>query len=209
MFSLRSFSGYLRNRVFWLIAPYAAWMVLMAALPMFPVSPAAAYAVRTAVAGVLIAAAFFVFPRRRFAHGLLSGGSMAWGIAAGVAVFAVWISPETLFGIKGPESGQVSPYSPEVCGWTLTLIKLFGSSVVIAAAEELFFRKWLMDFAGFWWMVALFAIEHDRWAVGAVAGAVYGVLAVKKGLAPAIFAHMTTNFVLGLYVVLGGQWQYW
>jgi membrane protease YdiL (CAAX protease family) len=80
---------------------------------------------------------------------------------------------------------------------------------VIAAAEELFFRRWLMDFAGFWWMVALFAIEHDRWAVGAVAGAVYGFLALKKGLTSAIIAHVVTNLVLGLWVIWRGAWQFW
>jgi membrane protease YdiL (CAAX protease family) len=88
-------------------------------------------------------------------------------------------------------------------------VRIFGSAFVIAAAEEMFFRRWLVDFAGFWWMVALFAIEHDRWAVGAAAGAVYGLLALKKGLGSAIVAHVVTNLVLGLWVVFRGYWQFW
>ena len=90
------------------------------------------------------------------------------------------------------------------------MLKLAASAFVIPAAEELFFRRWLVDFAGFWWMVALFAVEHgDRWHVGALAGIAYGLLAKRYGLLSAIVAHSVTNLVLGLYVILANQWQYW
>ena len=89
------------------------------------------------------------------------------------------------------------------------LVRLFGSAFVISVAEELFFRRWLMRFAGFWWMVALFAVEHDRWLVGAIAGVLYGWLALRKGLVSAIVAHVTTNLALGLYVLETGKWQFW
>jgi CAAX prenyl protease-like protein len=197
------------KRDFWLIAPYAAWMVLMMALPALPVSPAAAYAVRTfAVAVLLVFAVGHLYPRKPV--GGFSWRQLAWGVAVGTAVFAIWVAPEKLFGIGGSAaSAEPSPYAPETCGWPLTAIRLFGSAVIIAAAEELFFRRWLLDFAGFWWMVALFAIEHDRYVVGAIAGAIYGLLAIRKGLSAAIVAHMTTNFILGIYVIFSGEWQYW
>ena len=68
----------------------------------------------------------------------------------------------------------------------------------------------LVDFAGFWWMVVLFAVEHgERWHVGAVTGVVYGLLARRLGLFAAIVAHVVTNFVLGLYVIRCDQWQFW
>jgi hypothetical protein len=76
-------------------------------------------------------------------------------------------------------------------------------------AEELFFRRWLMRFAGFWWMVVLFAIEHDRWLAAAAAGILYGWLALRKGLVSAIVAHITTNLLLGLYVIDTHNWQFW
>ena len=125
-------------------------------------------------------------------------------------VFPLTRSPPSghLFSSAAP-SGP-SPYAPEVCGWGLTLAKLAASACVIPVAEELFFRRWLVDFAGFWWMVALFAVEHgERWHVGAVTGVVYGLLARRFGLFAAIVAHAVTNLVLGLYVVRCGQWQFW
>jgi membrane protease YdiL (CAAX protease family) len=80
---------------------------------------------------------------------------------------------------------------------------------VISVAEEMFFRRWLMKYAGFWWMVALFAVEHDRYLVGAAAGVIYGFVAVRKGLTAAIIAHVLTNLLLGLYVLQTGYWRFW
>ena len=197
------------RRDVWLVAPYAAWMALMAALP----GTAVCYAVRGAATAVLLAFSL--------ARGGAFGGEgrpavgplAAWGagLAAGLAVFAVWIAPEVLLGAGGSaEAAAPSPYSPSVCGWPLTACKLAASAFVIPAAEELFFRRWLVDFAGFWWMVALFAVEHgDRWHVGAAAGIIYGLVARRCGLGAAIIAHSATNLVLGLYVVLFDRWTYW
>ena len=91
----------------------------------------------------------------------------------------------------------------------MIVVRLIGSAFVISVAEELFFRKWLISFAGFWWMVGLFAIEHDRWLVAAICGIAYGALYRRRGLAAAIVAHATTNLVLGLWVIRTGQWQFW
>ena len=163
------------------------------------------YALRSAVCAVLLGLSFVFLGKPRIK---LSFSDFSWGILAGIAVFVLWIAPEYLGFGTGALKGD-SPFDPKVCGWPLTIARLAGSAFVIAAAEELFFRKWLVNFAGFWWMVALFAIEHDRWAVGALAGVVYGLLAIKKGLACAIVAHMTTNFILGLLVISRGCWQFW
>ena len=91
----------------------------------------------------------------------------------------------------------------------LKLVRLVGSAFVISVAEELFFRRFLMRFAGFWWMVLLFAVEHDRWLAGAFAGLLYGWLALRKGLLSAIVAHVVTNLALGIYVLETKNWQFW
>ena len=195
---------------FWLVAPYAAWMVLMAALP----STASAYGIRTGVTAALLAALVacrFGEIRSRLPH-LLSPSSCLAGLLVGLAVFAVWILPEQFdwpwyrrFCIIG-EGGTNAVAE---AGAALIALRLFGSAFVISVAEELFFRKWLVGFAGFWGMVFLFAIEHDRWLVGAIAGFVYGVLYLRRGLGAAIVAHAVTNLVLGLWVLRTGQWQFW
>lgn len=195
------------RRDVWLVAPYAAWMALMAFLP----GTAECYAVRGVATAVLLA--FSIFRTGALAGGRPDAGSLSvWGVglAGGLAVFGIWVAPEALLGLGDTVEAGASPYSPAVCGWPLTICKLAASAFVIPAAEELFFRRWLVDFAGFWWMVALFAVEHgNRWHVGTVAGIIYGLVAKRYGLKSAIIAHSATNLVLGLYVVLFDRWTYW
>ncbi len=139
-------------------------------------------------------------------------------ILVGLLVFVVWVAPEPWIWTEGVTDESV--YRPEVCGWALTIAKLCASALVIAAAEELFFRKWLVEFAGFGWMLVLFGLEHMRfdlgWARGSVfiaegvfAGLCYGWLAKKYGILSAIIAHAVTNLLLGLYVILFDKWFYW
>ena len=219
---------------FWLIAPYAAWMALMTVLP----ATVGGYAVRTAVTAALLVAGWWKYGQRIFSctsgrdsaspfgrAGSRSGeaeslplvrkglrGPLLPGLLVGLAVFAIWILPEQFdiplyrrFCIIGEGGTQAVAEASAV----MIAIRLAGSAFVISVAEELFFRKWLISFAGFWWMVALFAIEHDRWLVGAIAGVVYGFLYLRRGLGAAIIAHATTNLVLGLWVLKTGQWQFW
>lgn len=194
-----------------LIAPYAVWMALMMALP----ATAEAYAVRTALTALALAVALRGVSWRPAAVRALRPSVFAPALAAGLAVFAIWTLPEGWapyreWCVWGDADGAgPSPYDPAVCGSGLTLVRLAGSTFVIAVAEELFFRRWLLKFAGFAWMTALFAVEHDRWLAGAVAGLVYGVLALRKGLGAAIVAHAVTNFALGAYVIVGGHWAFW
>jgi CAAX prenyl protease-like protein len=165
-------------------------------------------------------------------------GTLLWGVGAGLAVCFLWIWPErfaayrdfSLLGALGlassAPSSEPSPYDPAVCGWALTWVRLVGSAFVIAPVEELFFRsflyRWLQkgdwtkvplsrfDVSAFLWMVGVFALEHHtRLAVGAMAGAAYGLLAVRRGLGAAVVAHVVTNLALGLYVVRTGEWGFW
>ena len=195
-------------RTVWLIAPYAVWMALMMALP----SSAWAYAVRTVAVAALLGAALWRLRAAEWLRTRFRWGDAAFGVAVGLAVFAVWILPEQFdwafyrrFCIIG-EGGTAAVAESDPI---MLAMRLAGSAFVIAVAEELFFRKWRVDFAGFWWMVALFAVEHDRWLVGAIAGIAYGLLARRRGLGAAVVAHVVTNLVLGLWVLKSGQWQFW
>ena len=209
---------------FWLIAPFATWMVLMAVLP----ATTGAYAIRTAVVAALLAVGWrqgrktldlrretclpshVSSPLRSFVSRLKS--SLLSGLVVGLAVFAIWILPEQFdwawyrrFCIIGEGGTQAVAEASAV----MIAIRLIGSAFVISVAEELFFRKWLISFAGFWPMVALFAVEHDRWFVAAICGVAYGWLYLRRGLCAACVAHATTNLILGLWVIRTGQWQFW
>ena len=190
------------------ILPYAVWMAMMMLLP----STGECYAARTLVTAVLLFPCLFYLERH---HGVIHRNrtifpELAWGFLVGIVVLVVWIWPEQfewyrkwcIYGDGGTSAVAESDMM-------LKIVRLLGSAFVISVAEELFFRRWLMRFAGFWWMVALFAVEHDRWLVGAFAGLLYGWLALRKGLLAAIVAHVVTNLALGLYVLETGNWQFW
>ena len=202
-------------------------MALMAFLP----STATWYAVRSATAAALLVAFARICRIKVTKEAVMR--ALPSGVAVGLTVFALWVAPERfdiyrrLFIIGSNETaGAASPYDPAVCGWALTAARLAGSAFVIAPAEELFFRnflyRWLQkggdwtssslrrfDFSAFLWTTALFALEHDRYLAGAMAGAAYGLLAIRRGLGAAIIAHVTTNLVLAAYVIARGEWAFW
>ncbi len=208
--------------------PYVLWMVLMMVLP----STAVGYAIRAFVSFVAL---FALYPK--LSDGAADRvvrnpwATAGWGIGIGVLVGVLWVAPESFawyrrfLVIGGGSAETFSPYDPSVCGWPLTLWRIVGSAFVIAPAEELFFRSFLyrrlqtrrwtelplstFDWSAFLWMVGLFALEHDRILVGALAGAFYGWLAIRRGLGAAILAHVTTNLLLGLYVIGCGEWGFW
>ena len=212
------------SKSFWLISPFAAWMILMTVLP----STVGGYAMRTALTTAMLALAWrqgretldfrreiripsnVSSPLKSFVSRLTF--SLLPGLLVGLAVFAIWILPEQFdlpwyrrFCIIGEGGTQAVAEASAA----MIAVRLVGSAFVISVAEELFFRKWLIGFAGFWWMVGLFAIEHDRWLVAAICGVAYGALYLRRGLAAAIVAHVTTNLVLGLWGLKTGQWQFW
>ena len=207
-------------------APFVAWIALQMALP----ATAVGYAVRTGITAAIGLACLLVlkapcgFPWRGVIVGLIGG----------IVVNVLWIAPEYStwyrtwmelpIGELPPASGP-SPYEPSVCGWPLTIVKLIGSAFVIAPVEEVFFRSFLyrrlqardfravplsrFDLSSFLWMVFLFTLEHDRPVVAALAGAAYGLLAIRFGLGSAIVAHVVTNLALGLHVIYRGEWWFW
>ena len=191
---------------FWLIAPFVTWMVLMAVLP----ATVGGYAVRTAATAAMLAVSGFEFQVSSFRFGQWS--NLALGVVVGLVVFGIWILPEQFdwaWYRKWCIIGEGGTQAVAEASKQMIAIRLIGSAFVISVAEELFFRKWLIGFAGFWPMVALFAVEHDRWLVAAICGVAYGWLYLRRGLGAAIVAHVTTNLVLGLWVLKTGQWQFW
>ena len=209
------------------VAPFATWIVLQSVLP----ATAWAYAVRTAATATV---GLICLKGTRIGLNFRLGGC-TWGLLAGLLVWALWVLPESCtwyrtylcwpLGTSDAVRTEASPYDPAVCGWTLTCLKLFGSAFVIAPVEEVFFRSFLyrrlqaadfravplsrFDLSSFLWMIFLFTLEHDRPVVAAIAGAAYGLLAIRFGLGSAIVAHVVTNLALGLHVIYWGEWWFW
>lgn len=215
------------------VIPFAAWLAVMVLLP----ETAWAYAVRTvATASLLIG----LRPWRNYTAPAFRHFPLAF--LAGAAVFALWVLPESewlraqapaladlydRFGIIGSGPVQeISPYAPEAAGWPLTAVHLIGTALVIAVAEEFFWRgfiyRWLLDRDFIkvspgkldWQMLLLsslvFGFEHDRWLAGFAAGVVYALVFVRtRDIWSACAAHITTNLLLGIYVLTTGAYAFW
>jgi CAAX prenyl protease-like protein len=101
-----------------------------------------------------------------------------------------------------------------------------GSVLVIRLVEEMAFRGYLLrrlaaaDFTGivacrFTWVSFLlssvaFGLLHGRWLAGTVAGMAYALAFYRRGkLGDAVVAHMTTNGLITLLVLITGAWSLW
>jgi CAAX prenyl protease-like protein len=217
------------------ILPFAAWLVLLEVLP----ATAWGYALRSAAGLALL---LWCRPWRYYPRS--DPRLLPLALVTGVLVFAIWVLPElplwqnwpgfdTVYRTWGifppwetfPPTGA-SPYDPAVAGWSLAVVRLLGSGLIIAPIEEFFWRgflyRWVISrnflqvdlgryqAGAFWIVVLLFGLEHDRWLVGMVAGAAYGGLVLKtRDLGTAVIAHMVTNLLLGIYVLASGNFGFW
>lgn len=218
--------------------PFFAWLAGIGVL-LFPHSydfPATVYAVKTVIcAGLLL-----WFRPWRFVPKGRGWQEIVLGLLAGLAVYVLWAVPESTPWPAVTEwyrrwmvmmPGSLPDYSASWCYAfgehpVLAIIKLIGSAFVIAPIEEYFFRGWFMRWmtqhdwqtlsfrmvsaGAFWGTAIVFALEHDRFVGGFLAGVVYGALAVKTGnLRASIVAHVTTNLLLALQVLLLGHYHFW
>jgi CAAX prenyl protease-like protein len=218
------------------VVPFAAWIVLIYALGE---PAGWKYAARTVLClGLFLwCRPWRGYERPRWIHApfaLLAGTAVcALWIAPETSWFNGWPALQSFYlrwGImppgRPPDVISGSPYDPAACGWALTLVRLGGSAFVIAAIEEFFWRgflyRWLLDrnfnqvplgrfdAPMFLLVSALFGFEHDRWLVGMAAGLAYGGLALRtQSIWPPLLAHVTTNLLLGIYVLRASAWQFW
>lgn len=147
-------------------------------------------------------------------------------VLAGFAVFLLWIGFDQDWAVLSRSPGFV-PLLPEGgIDWLKALTRLAGFALVVPVMEELFWRslvlRWIVrhDFlsvaprqiglGAFLIVTALFALEHDRWFAGALAGMVYNGLYMRSGnLWAPIVAHAVTNASLGAWILYTHNWQFW
>ncbi len=152
-----------------------------------------------------------------------------WAVSlfAGLAVFALWVMPYPAWATLGGASAGFSPLRADgSIDPLLAAVRISGAALVVPVMEELFWRSYLMRWlenAGFMavdpariglralvFTAALFAVEHDLWLAGLLAGLVYGWLyIISRNLWVPVLAHAVTNGVLGFWVLHTGVWRYW
>ncbi|MBM4258824.1 MAG: CAAX prenyl protease-related protein [Deltaproteobacteria bacterium] len=201
------------------VLPFALFLLLTELARWIPNSLLWIYPLKTVVAGTLL-----LWFRKTYSEIMFEFSWLA--VAVGVLVLLLWIP---LYGgyFLLSEPQIVNPY--ELTG-SLALpwiaIRLLGSSIVVPVMEELFWRSFLLrylvnpDFrqvpigtlttSAVAISVVLFGVEHNQWLAGIVAGLLYTLLLYRtKSLFSCIVAHAVTNFLLGVYVLMTEQWQYW
>jgi len=181
------------------------------------------YAAKAATVAVLLG--MFWRDYTELKVGLPSARVVATAIAAGVAVFFLWINLHAGWMAIG-ESAGFDPRTDGAIDWPLVVIRIAGAALVVPVMEELFWRSFVMrwidkpDFLrldpaqaglrGFVISVVLFGFEHNLWLAGIVAGVAYSVLFMRhRTIWSPILAHAVTNGMLGVWVVMTGEWTYW
>ncbi|MSU57731.1 MAG: CAAX prenyl protease-related protein [Pedosphaera sp.] len=186
--------------------------------------------------------AWLLFEMRPFVAEMRA--AFSWeAVVVGVGVCVLWIGLDGFYpklselsvkvGLSKAAAVPALPWNPHLqfgdgamLAWFFIAVRMLGSSLVVPALEEVFFRSFLYryiakaDFQSvalgtfaalpFFVTSAVFAFEHEEWLAGILCGfAFQGLVIWKKRLGDAIVAHGITNFLLGVWVVWKGAWQFW
>jgi uncharacterized protein len=160
---------------------------------------------------------------------------MRWRISAeavgvGVLVFVIWVGLDSYYPKIGGPGVAWNPHAhfglDSAWAWFFVVVRLLGSSLVVPPIEEVFYRSFLyryiadqefekVPFRHLSWTALLvtagiFGLAHYEWLAGILCALLYQALVIRKDrLGDAISAHAITNFLLGIWIVWRGAWQFW
>jgi CAAX prenyl protease-like protein len=215
------------------VAPFVVFLLLTGAQGQFGVESAYwFYFAKTLIGAWMVLA---VWPLIREFKWAMSWEA----VLVGVGVFVMWVGLEGRYpGLDqltggGGDSESSGPWNPHlvfgqgaILAWFFILVRTLGSTLVVPPLEEVVFRstvyRYVVDpdfekvsLKKFHWGALLitstiFAVEHNQWLSGFICGLAYQWLVIRKGrLGDAMTAHAITNFLLALWVVGRGAWQFW
>ena len=181
------------------------------------------YPLQTILCGALVAMFWRDYELRRPAR-------LIFGLIVGVAVFALWIAPQSAFGFPPRLEGfNPSQFSGQPLLYDATVGMRFQRLVVVVPlVEEIFWRGFLLRFLiredfeqvpfgtfsvfSFITVSVIFGFSHSRpdWLVAVITGAIYNLVAWRtRSLSTCVFTHATTNLLLGIWIMKTGQWGFW
>jgi len=162
--------------------------------------------------------------------------AFSWeAVVVGVGVCVVWIGLDPYYPqnhlvfqpIEGEEWNPGNLYGQgTTMAWFFIAVRILGSTFIVPPIEEVFYRSYVyrMMISNDWEKVPLgyfagasfiacsllFGLMHFQWLAGVICGMAYLWLTIhKKRLGDAMTAHAITNFLLGIWVVWKGAWQFW
>jgi len=155
-----------------------------------------------------------------------AGSQWVLALMVGVAVFIAWINLDASWMRVGEPVASFIAADNGNLRWDLILLRCVGAVVLVPVIEEVFWRSFLMRWVDRREFLsqspqattlfaaaassAVFALAHDLWLAGIVAGLAYAWLYVRTGnLWVPIIAHATTNLALAIWVVSGTRWEFW
>ena len=214
------------------IAPFALFMALLIARSQAPADgtwgfdPQWLYALSVVMAGAVLAVCWREYGEL-VPQTLPDAREWLLAVAAGAIVFVLWINLDAPWMTIGEPS---APFKPLTVGgaidWPRVAMRFAGAALLVPLIEELFWRSFLMRWleqpvfqgvdprrVGVRAIVLstfVFTLAHTLWLAAVIAGLVYALLYVKTGkLWLPVIAHAVTNGVLGVWVVMTGNWQFW
>ncbi len=213
------------------ILPFALFMAFIALDPVFSYLFAGkdlrlVYSIKTVLVLVVLLYLWRHYTELKTVKGVRAL-DWALSLAAGVGVFVLWIHLDQPWMMMG-EAKPYDPFKPGTQDYDMWLVvfRITGSALVVPIMEELFWRSFLMrwidrnDFLGLdpraisaraiLICAVLFALEHNLWLAGLIAGLIYNALYwYTRNLWTVILAHGLTNGILGFWVLSSKQWQFW
>ena len=153
-----------------------------------------------------------------------------------VGISGEWTTQSSLWvklGLSHPPEKLAAVWNPNeqfgtgsALAWLFITVRILGSTFVVPPLEEVFDRSFLYRYlAGqnflsvpldkflprpFIITALVFGFSHNEWLAGIVCGAAFQWLVLRKNrLGDAMAAHAITNFLLGVWVVTRGAWQFW
>ena len=214
------------------IAPFALFILLLAVRGAVPEDSSIGIDSRWLYgASVLLVAGLLLWFRREYGELVTQtwpiAGEMLLAVVTGVAVFAVWTSLDFPWMRLGEATAGFRPVDAQgQVIWPLAASRWLGATLLVPVMEELFWRSFFMRWIeraqfetvlpqhiGLKAMVLstfVFMLGHTLWLAAIFAGLAYAWLYKRTGkLWVPIIAHAVTNGVLGVWVVLTGNWGYW
>lgn len=219
------------------VAPFVLFVLLTAAQGKFGAASAYwFYLAKTLVGLWLIAEIYPLVAEMRWAF---SWEAVLVGVgvfAVWVGISGDWTTQNSLWVklvISSPPKNPPAAWNPNAqfgagsaLAWLFVIARILGSTFIVPPLEEIFYRSFLYryiakpDFQSvplnkflpipFLATAFVFGLSHNEWLAGILCGAAFQWLVLRKNrLGDAMTAHAITNFLLGVWIVWRGAWQFW
>jgi CAAX prenyl protease-like protein len=214
------------------ILPFALFMAFVVASSLLPAPVAGSSAWDTRLVYVLrtfAVAALLLFFWRHYSEldwDELRRCEWVRALLAGGFVFVFWIALDQPWATVGGGAGFDPRDAAGGLDWFLIVPRLLGLAIIVPLMEELFWRSFIQRWIHHPQFLTvkpaacslralivasiLFALEHSMVLAGLLAGLVYGWVYMRSGnLWSAVIAHGATNGLLGVWILVTGEWHLW